>query len=202
MRRLRNPTPAGAAEERRAALIDELLPLYDFVERHWIGVRAPAHEVYDAVRRLDLGASPPARLLLRLRGFRLRARRDAPARLTLDGFLEAGFILLGERPPVEIALGVVGTFWSPSGGVLRMDAERFRTFARPGYAKAVWNFSLHPASGGTTHLRTETRVRCLDEVSRRRFRLYWLFVQPFSGLLRREALRLSKLRAEGGRSSR
>jgi hypothetical protein len=31
---------------------------------------------------------------------------------------------------------------------------------------------------------------CLDESSRRRFRRYWLFIRPFSGLIRMEMLRV------------
>lgn len=77
-----------------------------------------------------------------------------------------------------------------------MDASGFRTFDRPGYAKAAWNFSLSEQENGTTRLATETRVLCLDDVSRRRFRLYWAFVGPFSGLIRREMLRSIRSTAE------
>jgi hypothetical protein len=49
---------------------------------------------------------------------------------------------------------------------------------------------------GTTRLATETRVLCLDDESRRRFRLYWLFIGPFSGLIRRKILRSIKHEAE------
>jgi hypothetical protein len=36
----------------------------------------------------------------------------------------------------------------------------------------------------------------LDDESRRRFRLYWLFIGPFSGLIRRKILRSIKHEAE------
>jgi hypothetical protein len=35
---------------------------------------------------------------------------------------------------------------------------------------------------------TETRVGCTDAGSRRRFRLYWLLVRPFSGVIRKAML--------------
>jgi hypothetical protein len=48
----------------------------------------------------------------------------------------------------------------------------------------VWTFSVEAQPPGTTRLTTETRVACADAASRRRFRLYWLVVRPFSGLIR------------------
>jgi hypothetical protein len=45
-------------------------------------------------------------------------------------------------------------------------------------------------------LSTETRVWAADPPARRRFRLYWLAIRPFSGLIRRLWLRAIKRRAE------
>jgi hypothetical protein len=69
-----------------------------------------------------------------------------------------------------------------------VDAAGFVTFAEPGYAKVVWDFRLAD-EGGATRLTTETRIACTDAASRRRFRLYWRVIRPFSGLLRRVFLR-------------
>jgi hypothetical protein len=52
------------------------------------------------------------------------------------------------------------------------------------------------AEGG--ELSTETRVWLDDGKARSRFRLYWLIVRPFSGLVRRSWLRAAKRRAESG----
>jgi hypothetical protein len=49
-------------------------------------------------------------------------------------------------------------------------------------------FESEPIPGGS-RLATETRVRALDDRTRRRFRLYWLAIGPFSGLIRRRWLR-------------
>jgi hypothetical protein len=181
-------------------LIDEFLPVYDAVERHQIDIHQPAERVYAALRQLDLSGSKLVRWLFRLRGLpALFSFRDKPQQrlgLTLDGLLKNGFILLGEARPREIALGLVGKFWTSLGCLQRLQAAEFSNFTTPGYAKAVWNFSLSPQTEGITRLFTETRVLCLDETSRRRFRLYWVFVRPFSGLIRREALRAIKRQAE------
>lgn len=175
-------------------LIDDFLPSYDVRERHQVAVRAPVVDVYAAIRRLDIGRAKLSMLLFRLRG--LPAGVSAPPRFTLDDFLKMRFIILGERPNEELLLGLVGRFWTPSGGLLRLDAEGFRDFSEPGYAKAAWNFTVAEQLSGAALLRTETRVYCLDDSSRRRFRLYWLFVGAFSGLIRREVLRSVKRSAE------
>ena len=181
------------------ALIDRFMPAFDVSEYHQTIIRAPIERVYEALQNTDLGHSRMIRLLLRLRalpgGLRGGERRTIP-KLDLRAILAAGFVLLGESPPNELALGVVGQFWTLSGSRCRVSTEEFFDFDRPGYAKAVWNFSLVQESMSTTRLATETRVRCMDEASRRRFRIYWALIAPFSGLIRREALRVIRHSAE------
>jgi hypothetical protein len=173
-------------------LLDTFLPDYDAREYHDTDIRAPAEQVYAALRIADIGASPIIRGLLMLRGLALlrqpRTTRLRCQPLTLDDFLQTGFVLLGERPDEELVLGLVGRFWTSRGDIQRIPAARFPTFAEPGYAKAVWNFALHPVTDDAVRLSTETRVQCLDAASRRSFRRYWLLVGPWSGLIRREML--------------
>ena len=183
------------------SLINEYLPEYDVVERHETTIRAPRGAVYAAVRQMDMTRSPVIRSLFALRSVpALLSRRSGQKRerlgLTLDGLLDNGFVLLGEKPGEELLLGLVGRFWTPSGGLVRVDADGFRAFQRPGYARAAWNFSLSEVSDGNTLLATETRVQCTDSTSRRRFGLYWTVIGPFSGLIRREILRSIKREAE------
>lgn len=177
-------------------LIDKNLPEYDFVERHRTLIGAPREPVYEAVRRLDMAGSPVIRGLFALRSLpaflsRSPVRKNERLSLTLDGLIDSGFVLLGERCGEELLLGLVGRFWTPSGGLVRVDADEFRAFKRPGYARAAWNFSLSEEDGNTL-LATETRVQCTDGVSRRHFGIYWTVVGPFSGLIRREILRSIK----------
>lgn len=175
------------------------MPVSDVSEFHQTKVRAPIQRVYDALWTTDLGDSNIVRLLLRLRGLTTVSTSASHKRkplLDLAAILKGGFVLLGENAPNEIALGVAGRFWTLSGGRCRLDADEFKSFDRPGYAKAVWNFSLVEGDAGITRLATETRVRCFDDASRRRFRAYWAFIGPFSGLIRREALRTIKKNAE------
>lgn len=174
--------------------IDKFAPRYDFREHNSTDVHAPAERVYGAVRALDLRYSSFVRALFRLRGMPEEC-------LTLNGLLKSGFTVLAEVPNKELLLGLVGRFWTISGGVVRLNAEGFYTFGREGYAKAAWNFSLEPRGENVTRLATETRVFCTDDASRRMFRLYWLFIRPFSGSVRREALRAVKRAAEQAQRS-
>ena len=49
--------------------------------------------------------------------------------------------------------------------------------------------TVEPDDNGQTILSTETRVTCGDSRSRQKFRAYWFFVRPFSGLIRRLMLK-------------
>lgn len=172
-------------------LITRLLPEYEFSERHATEVAAPAHAVEAAILELDLGSSPLARVLFAL--------RCMPARtLRLEGLEQVGFCRLAYAPGQEVVLGLIGKFWTLRGGLLRITPQDFEDFDRPGYAKAAWNFRLTPRNATHTRLETETRVHCTDAVSRARFARYWKVVRPFSGLIRREALRLVRRSAEQG----
>ena len=160
------------------SLIDHCMPVFDAVERHALTIAAPPAIVYSALSRVDFARSGPIRWLLRVRGL------GAQRRLTLADVTRGGFVLLGERPGLEMAFGIAGRFWTPSGGRVTLDADAFRRFERPGYAKAVWDFRVTDAGHGSTRLTTETRIRCVDATGRRRFRVYWALVRPFSGLIR------------------
>jgi len=169
-------------------LIDEFLPEYDFVETHSIAIDASASDVYAAANEVDFGESFIVRWLLRLRGLSGEA-------VSLRNLEHSRFKILGEVVNRELLIGLAGKFWTPWGDMQEVDASTFREFEKPGYAKAVWNFSLRPTSNETL-LTTETRIRCLDDGSRRNFGFYWTFVQPFSGLIRMEMLKTIKRKAE------
>jgi hypothetical protein len=167
------------------SLADKFMPVYDVVMRHAVTVPAPPTAVWDALHHADFAGAWYVRALLILRG--LRRPRDAQP-LTLDRFVAGRFTALGERPGRELALGIVGRFWTPSGGPVKLTPDEFRGFAAPGHAKAVLTFSLADVAPAETRLHTETRIACLDAASRRRFRAYWLVVGPFAGLIRRAML--------------
>jgi hypothetical protein len=169
-------------------LLDELLPAWDVRQIHATDVDAPPDRVYAAVRRLDLGGLPINRVLFLARGMAARG-------LKLSDLMARGFVLLGGDPPHELVLGLVARPWTLMGGIRRLDPEGFRRFDRPGYARIGWSFVVRPRGRGS-RLTTETRIRCTDPPSRRKFRWYWRVIGPFSGVVRREALVLVKKDAE------
>jgi hypothetical protein len=176
--------------------IDEWLPEYQVSSQYSLAVGASAEQTYGALVRAKLVDLPIVRGLMRLRGYRLSDKAatesQAPEQCRFGSFLKLAMI-----PQKEVVLGIVGRFWRPDGGIVRgLTPEEFRTFHRDGYARAVWNFSLSPQDGGT-RVSTETRVQTFGLSATLKFRLYWLVVGPFSGLIRRTMLREIKRTAEG-----
>jgi len=103
--------------------------------------------------------------------------------------------LLGKNPGEEILLGLVGRFWTRSGGIRRLDGDSFRKFTEPDFAKTVWNFYLSEKENQTV-LSTETRIACMDDRSRRNFKIYRTFIRPFSGIIRQEILKVVRRETE------
>ena len=169
-------------------LIDDFLPDFDFVETHEVSISAGAAQIYRAAHEVDFAESFIIRWLFRLRGL-------STENVTLRSLQKTRFEILGEMPGSEILLGLVGRFWTPFGDLKKIDADSFKKFETPGYAKAVWNFSLSPEQNAT-RLTTETRIKCTDVESKKSFGFYWTFIGPFSGLIRMEMLKLIKSKAE------
>jgi len=109
---------------------------------------------------------------------------------------QMGFVRLAEIPGEEFVLGLVGKFWTLRGSVVPITSKEFTCFDKKGYAKAVWNFSVHPIDDNTARLATETRIQCTDAKSRRRFSSYWRLIRPFSGCIRKSILGAVKRRIE------
>jgi hypothetical protein len=175
-------------------LIESFAPNADAIERHWIKIPASREAVYEALWTTDLANSVAIKLLMGLRSlpeFVLHGRRSRRRnrRVTLQTMIDAGFGELAEDVNREIVLGVTGKFWRPTGNLSPFDRESFGRPVAPGVARAVWNFAVQEDGRGQTVLSTETRVVCGDPESRAKFRFYWFFVGPFSGLIRRLMLR-------------
>jgi hypothetical protein len=183
-------------------LLDEFLPTYD----HAICVsrvfRSPPPEVFAAITNLDLFQVPLARVLLEARALpgRLadaRARRRGlevatqPPAFRIRDLPARGWVLLGERPGVELVYGQIGKVWKGAGGVPDhpVTAGSFAAFAEPGFAKMAESTLVMPYGAAACVLTAESRVALTDEDSRRRFRRYWLATGPFIRLMRPAILR-------------
>jgi hypothetical protein len=170
-------------------LIDQVLPQYDEREYHQIEIRGDQREVYQTLRSVDFSDSIIIRTLFRLRGL-------PTASTNLDSLLQVGFLLVDEIPPEELVLGLVGKFWTYRAEILNLDAVQYGEFNQKGYAKLAWNFTIQESAPGFVRLSTETRIVCTDDHSRVRFKLYWTLIGRFSGLTRKEMLRVVKRRVE------
>ena len=172
-------------------LIDEFVPEYDFHERHQTLVPAPKEAVRRAVAEWRPQESFLWRLLMRLRGL---GRPQG----SLREWAEAnGFLRLAETED-EVVYGQIGRFWAVderNALVSPRTVEEFRRFTDPRYAVGVMNMRIEPVAPDRTRIYTATRIRALGPQARRRFRLYWLLIRPFSGLLRRAMLSGIKTRA-------
>lgn len=183
-------------------LLDDFLPTYD----HAISVsevfRARPDDVFETITNLDLFGIPVARVLLGARGLPARVidagarRRGAavapePPTFRVRDLPERGWILLGERPGVEVVYGNVGKVWRAAGGAPEHEvtAQEFAGFAEPGFAKLAESLRVAPYGAYASILTQETRVTTTDEDSRRRFGRYWLAVGPFIHLIRPAVMR-------------
>ena len=176
--------------EDQRSLQDLFLPSGHFRHVESIEIAAGVEETFRLINTLDFGSSRIVRLLLALRGM----RTGSTLSLRLEGY--EGFVLLGKRENRELLIGLIGQFWRPSGRLLRFAPEEFTKFVDGRYAKATWRFTTNPGGNTGTHVETETRIFCLSESVRRKFRMYWFVIQPFSRFIRREILKSIKRVAE------
>ncbi len=97
----------------------------------------------------------------------------------------------------ELVFGLAGRFWRPDGDLRPIpDREAFLAFAEGGCVKAAWNIEIGAADGASCDLSTETRIEYFGAAARRKFRVYWTLVGPFSGAIRRALLSGIKRLAE------
>jgi len=176
-----------------SGLGEEFLPVYDVSDAVAVVVEADQERAWQAlldVDLLELGREAPLvgvlgalRMLPELVGHLLHGEppakpppsmrlRDLPSIPMYDG----GWILLGERPGQEIALGLVGKFWRPVIEFAPMSsAAEFGAFDEPGFAKTVYDLSARELDSKTTLLSGLMRTATTDEYARRWFRRYWNF---------------------------
>jgi hypothetical protein len=117
-------------------VLDELIPSYDFCERHSTRMSATPAAALAAVKAATLREMPGVGPLFALRG--IQAARDRPL---VDELLGLGFDRLVDEED-ELVLGYVGQPWRPGGGsrVRPASPEAWAAFDEPGYAKAALFF--------------------------------------------------------------
>jgi hypothetical protein len=176
-----------------AELADDFLPVYDVSDAVATVAYTDRETAWRALLDVDLlklGRETPVvgmlgalRILPEVVGHLLHGEQPAkpPESMRLRDLpsipmYEGGWILLGERPGEEIALGLVGKFWRPVIEFARIaSADEFRDFDEPGFAKTVYDLSVRDLSANKTLLSGLMRTATTDEHARRWFRRYWTF---------------------------
>jgi len=196
-------------------LVDDFLPAYDVSDAVATVVQADVATTWDALMRVDLLEVGRARPMVGFLGA-LRALPEivsqllhgesppqAPKQLRLRDTTtiplgEGGWVLLGERPRNELALGLVGKFWRPVIEYAEVSPVSFRDFAEPGYAKTVYSLSVRSLDEQRTLLSGLMRTATTDEQARKWFRRYWtLGVGSGAHIVVRGVLDLTREMAEG-----
>lgn len=151
------------------AVLDAVLPRYDVREYHETTVQACPEAALAAILALPAARDPLVAVLFWLRGI-------PGGNLPLRDFLPQLHI----QPAISTPTAFIGL-----GDFLGVTI-----------AFGFWAVPL--GRGRPTRLATETRVHAADSAARRRFRLYWFVVGPFSALIRRRWLAAARRAAEAG----
>jgi hypothetical protein len=173
-------------------LVDEFLPVYDVSDSVATVVQADLATTWGALMDVDLIEVGRRRPLVAVLGS-LRAVPEivshvlhgeppvrAPKQLRLRDTThiplgKGGWVLLGERPREEIALGLIGKFWRPVIPFAKVTAEEFASFSEPGFGKTVYSLSVRALDERRTLLTGVMRTATTNEDARRWFRRYWTF---------------------------
>jgi hypothetical protein len=178
--------------------LDDVLPNAHWVTRQSRWINASPDVVWEALHEVKLTGLPLTVVL--------SAARFLPVLLSGKGFghlHDRPFLdvlpvpLLASKEPESVVFGGALQAWRLGGGEEppSLDADELQRWIQPGWVKAVMDFRLTPRGNGT-ELSSETRVLATDPTTRRRFALYWLFVQPGSTAIRWEVLTAVQLKVE------
>ncbi len=171
-------------------LLDDFLPVYDVSDAVATVVHADVSTTWQALMQVDLIEVGRRKPLVGVLGG-LRALPEivshllhgevppaGPAHLRLRDLqalpaASGGWVLLGERPDDEIALGLVGKFWRPVIEWAEVPADRFRDWSTPGFAKTIYALSVRRIDDRHTLLTGAMRTATTDDTARQWFRRYW-----------------------------
>ena len=179
-------------------LLDRFMPVYDVAERHTAYVNAPPDLTFAASCDVDLQRSRIIQAIFKGRELALGAKPEDTARPRglLAWAKSLGWGVLADVPGREIVMGAVTKPWTANPVFRALPPDAFAAFDEPDYVKIVWMLRADPLKTGASLARTETRVMATDPAARRKFRRYWSIFSPGIVLIRRVALRLTKLDAE------
>jgi hypothetical protein len=177
-------------------LLDAHLPSYDVVLTEHVVIEAATDVVFEAAKSFDFMTtkSPLVTALMTARSVpsRLLGRPVlTPPSLMLaseSGTLP-GWLVLGEVPGREVVFGAVGTFWKPDIEWHELSADRFASFAEPGWGKIACHLLVRPDGPGRSILSYECRTATTDPLSQAQMSRYWWLIRPFVAYVLRAVIR-------------
>jgi len=172
-----------AKEVELVKLIDKYMPCWDYAKSNQIQLNNKEIPVISNINDVDFAKSKIIKILFFLRG--LPAKK-----LNLNNAIRSGFILLDQNND-EIVLGLIAQPWKFKGNIMHTTPEVFSQFDQSDYIKAAWNFRVDKKLEDL-YVTTETRVYCTSKSAQKKFTFYWLIISFFSGVIRKEMLKIIK----------
>lgn len=189
------PAPMFRVAQPRTVL-DDIMPEYQFFERHSARIHARPEQVMQAVRQSTFGDMKSLATLLKIRGAALRIH-DTTHTLqdmrVLDAFSASGYRSGGSEHEIVMGGGANVRAGRP---LEARTLQEFADYREQGAVKMAFNFNVEDLGDGWSAISTETRVLATDDFTRRGMGRYWRLIVPGSGLLRLQWLDAIKKRAE------
>jgi hypothetical protein len=189
------PAPMIRVAQHRIVL-DDVMPEYQFFEKHSARIHAGPEQVMQAVRQSTFGDMKSLVTLLKIRGGALRIHETGDFlqnKRVLDAFSASGYLSGGSEHEIVMC---GGANLRAKGSLKIRTLQEFADYREQGTVKMAYDFIVEDAGDGWSTISTETRVLALDDSTRRGMGLYWRLIVPGSGLLRRQWLEGIKKRAE------
>jgi hypothetical protein len=190
-----NPTSRDGSDDVH---LEDLIAVYDVVERFQVRVAAPAELTFSVACNLNLLRSDLIRAIFKARELVLGGKPGGNRNEMglADQAKGWGWKTLAEQPGSEIVFGAVTQPWVANPVFHGLSPAEFRNFQEPGFVKIAWTLRTDPIGPANSIVSTETRVATTDAVARAKFRRYWAFVSPGTILIRLLALRRVRREAE------
>jgi hypothetical protein len=177
-------------------LLDDIMPEYQFFERHSTRIHAQPQQVMQAIRQSTFGDMKSLVTLLKIRGAALHAHDTgefAQDKRIFDAFSASGYVSNGSEREIVMC---GGANVRAKHSLEFQTLQEFADYREQGAVKMAYDFYVEDAGGGWSTITAETRVLATDDFTRRGMGHYWRLIVPGSGLLRRQWLDGIKKRAE------
>jgi len=180
---------------QRGTRLDEIMPEYQFSEKHSARIHARPEQVMQATRESTFGDMKSLVTLLKIRAAALRIHDSNPLqdKRVLDSFSASGYVSGGSEHEIVMC---GGANVRAKRGLEIHTLQEFANYREQGAVKMAFDFSVEDMGSGWSTITTETRVLATDNLTRSGMGRYWRLIVPGSGLLRRQWLDGIKKRAE------